>query len=122
MFTTIINDMMGIVQAEFLNGDWVSMAIAFGSVLIAALFLNRASQVGGMTLFALVLFAIGGMVRAFLTKPAADAAASEGGALGHFERGWAQFMDMPAGVLFAYFICFMVLILVFYVIKSVIRG
>ena len=37
----------------------IALAIAFGSVLVASLLMRRGTQIGSMTLFALVLFALG---------------------------------------------------------------
>lgn len=127
MLETIINDVSAIIQSTFLNGDWMGLLIAFGSVLIAALIMRRASQIGAMTLLALVLFVLGWFFRgAFLQAPAAaeDAAAVTGGRImSQIDAQWGQFMGMEAGTLLAYFIAFMLLILLLFGVKAAVsRG
>ena len=63
MLETIFNDVGNIFEGVFLNGDWIALAIAFGSVLVASLIMRRGTQIGSMTLLALVLFVIGGYLR-----------------------------------------------------------
>lgn len=122
MLQSIVNDVIGIFNATFLAGDWIALAIAFGSVLIAGLMMQRGGQIGSMTLLALILFAIGGYLRG-----AFRAASAEGAAGNRFtsqlEASWAQFMSLQAGTLLAYFIAFMVLIMVLFGLKSALsRG
>ena len=121
MLGTIIGDVTGILRGEFLNGDWVSLAIAFGSVIIAALVMRRATQIGAMTLLALTVFVVAGFARALFARPAVEGGTTGGSAVGQLERSWSQFMNMQAGTLLAYFICFMVMILVFFAVKSVVQ-
>ena len=123
MLQSIINDVVGIFNATFLTGDWIALAIAFGSVLIAGLMMQRGGQVGSMTLLALILFAIGGYLRGAFRA----ASSSEGAAGNRFasqlEASWAQFMSLQAGTLLAYFIAFMVLLLILFGLKSALsRG
>lgn len=121
MINTIINDVTGIISGVFLNGDLVSLAIAFGSVIAAALIMRRATQIGGMTLLALTIFVLASYVRAVVAKPAAPGATTGSSAVGQLEASWAQFMNMQAGALLAYFLSFMALIMVFFAVKSVVH-
>ncbi|MBI1391870.1 MAG: hypothetical protein GC152_03925 [Alphaproteobacteria bacterium] len=122
MLQTILNDVFGIIRGVFLHGDVISLAIAFGSVVIAALIMQRASQIGAMTLLALFLFVIGSFLRAVVGGgPAEMSTADVAGA--QLNASWSQFMNLQASSLLAYFIAFMVLILVFFAAKSVVsRG
>ena len=72
MIEMIINDVSGIFRTTFLNGDWVSLAIAFGSVLVASLVMQRLTQIGSMTLLALTLFVLGGYLRGVLRSAAPE--------------------------------------------------
>ena len=124
MFDAIFSDVMAIFRATFLSGDLIGLGIAAGAILTAALAMSRGAQVGSMTLLALSLFALGGFVRGFLKSGSAEA---PGGAVSRvssqMEASWAQFAGMPAGTLLAYFIAFMVIILVIFGLKSALnRG
>ncbi len=125
MFQAIINDVMAVIRVIFLSGDWATLLIALGAIIISAVIMRRGTQIGSITLLALVLFAIGGYLRAFLAGPSA----AEGGipqasrASNQLEASWFEFSNLQAGTLFAYFIAFMIMILLFFVVKSVIaRG
>ena len=121
---SIMSDITGVLSATFLTGDWIALAIASGSVLAAALLMQRGGQIASMTLLALFLFALGGYMRGFFTTPdAAGAGGATGRLAAQFESSLSQFMNMQAGALLAYFLAFMVLILVLYGLKSVLsRG
>ena len=124
MLQSILSDVTGVLSATFLTGDWIALAIASVSVLAAALLMQRGGQIASMTLLALFLFALGGYVRGFL---GASATAEPNGAVtrlsGQFESSLSQFMNMQAGSLLAYFLAFMVLILVLFGLKSLLaRG
>lgn len=123
MLETMFADTIRIFHTTFLNGDWVGLGIAFGSVLLAALFMQRGTQIGSMTLLALVLFVLGGFGRAMLARPADGVAPEVTGAraAAQVEASWAQFMNMQAGTLVAYFIAFMVLIIALFGLKAVVR-
>lgn len=125
MFDTIIGDVQAILQATFLRGDWISLALAFGSVLAAALMMRRGGQIGSMTLLALLIFAIGSFLRGILTTPAGEAGVSATGrrVANQLEASWGQLMNLQAGTLLAYFLAFMVLIFLIFGLKSVLnRG
>lgn len=123
MLESIINDVSGTIRGTFFSGDWVALVIAFGSVAIAALMMKRGTQIGSMTLLALVLFAVGGFLRGFF-RGADPAAGAEGGrAVSQLEGSLGAFMSMSAGQLLAYFIAFMVLIFIIFGARSVLnRG
>lgn len=119
MLETIINQAVDIFKGTFLTGDYIALVIAFGSVLVASLLMRRGTQIGSMTLLALVLFAIGGFLRGFF-RGAPTAGATEGDrAVAQIEQSWNAFMTMSAGSLLAYFVAFMVLILVLFGARSV---
>lgn len=122
MLETIFNDVGNIFEGVFLSGDWIALAIAFGSVLVASLIMRRGTQIGSMTLLALVLFVIGGYLRGLFRGPAAEPSAagvSGSRAVNQLEYSWMQFMDLQAGTLLAYFIAFMVLIMVLFGVRSI---
>ena len=124
MIDTILNDVVSVLQATFLHGDWRSLAVAFGSVVIAALLMRRGTQIFSMTIIALILFAIGGYLLGVLSPSApADPAATSSRFVGQLESSWAMFMQTTAANLLAYFIAFMALIIVLFGVKSVLsRG
>lgn len=122
MFEVIASDVTGIFRETFLQGDWIALAIAFGSVFIVALMMRRGTQIGSMTLLALALFAVGCFLRGAFIGP--EGASVTGGALmAQLETNWAHFMMMQAGTLLAYFVTFMLCIFILFALKSVIaRG
>ena len=119
MLETVINDVAGIFRGTFLNGDMIALIIAFGSVLVASLIMRRGTQIGSMTLLALVLFALGGFLRGYFRgAPAAEATYGDR-AVWQLESSWSHFMNLQAGTLLVYFIAFMFLILILYGMRSV---
>jgi hypothetical protein len=124
MLDAIFSDVVSIFRGIFLGGDLIALAIALGAILVGALAMSRSTQVGSMTLLALTLFALGGFVRGFFRGPdPASAEATGSRAAGQIEASWAQFANMQAGTLLAYFIAFMLLILLIFGLKSVLsRG
>jgi hypothetical protein len=121
MLESIINMAMSTFRSTFLTGDLVALLIAFGAVLVAAMIMRRATQIGSITLLALVLFAVGGFLRSLFRG---GPTGSEGmRAASQFEASLSGFMGLSAGNLLAYFIVFMVLILVLFTVKSMLaRG
>lgn len=118
MLETILNDVLYVLRSIFLGGDWIGLLIAFGSVVIAALVMRRGTQIGSMTLLALVLFALGGYLRGVFG--AAEGASVTGGRLaGQLQASWGVFMNMTAATLLSYFLAFMVLIFVIFGARSV---
>ncbi len=128
MLNAIINDVVGVFKMTFMGSDLIGLAIAAGSVLIAAMVMQRGTQIGSMTLLSLALFALGGFVRGVMRGPVASdggsvAAQTGGRAIGQLDTSWAQFSNMQAGTLLAYFIAFMLLILLVYGVKAALnRG
>ena len=121
MAQALINEVVAVIHSVFLGGDLVSLLIAFGSVLIAGLGMQRAGQLVGMTVMALALFVLASSARViFGAGAAADGASVGGRAVGQLQSGWTNLMSMPAGVLLAYFLAFMALILVLFLVKSVV--
>lgn len=111
MLESIFSDVWSVLRATFFSGDIGAPIIAAISILIAAFMMRRGTQIGTMTLLALSLFALGGYLRGV----AATAGDVTGGLLvGQLENSWGIFMGMTAATLLAYFIAFMVLILIVY--------
>ncbi|MEM9619827.1 MAG: hypothetical protein AAFX54_04570 [Pseudomonadota bacterium] len=120
MLEMILNDVLSIIRGTFLNGDWISILIAVGSVLIAALVMRRGTQIGSMTLLALTLFVIGGYLRGVFAGPTPESGTVTGGRLvNQLEASWGVFMNLTAATLLAYFIAFMLMILILFGTKSV---
>ncbi|HXI88130.1 MAG TPA: hypothetical protein VNH64_11765, partial [Parvularculaceae bacterium] len=93
-----------------------------GAVLVAALLMQRSGQIASMTVLALVLFAVGGFARGFF-GPHPDATSEGARAVSQLQMSWAGLMHMQAGDLVAYFLAFMLLILVLFMVKSALnRG
>ncbi|WP_425410793.1 hypothetical protein [Hyphococcus sp.] len=121
MLETIVNDVVNIFEGVFLSGDVVALLIAFGSVIVATLMMQRSTQIGSMTLLGLVLFVIGGYLRGVFRGPVPEetaASTTANRAVNQLEYSWLEFMDLQAGTLLAYFIAFMVLILILFGLKS----
>lgn len=119
MLESVINDVTGIFRGTFLNGDILALVIAFGSVLVASLVMRRGTQIGSMTLLALVLFALGGFLRGYFRgTPSAEATYGDR-AVWQMQTMWDHFMTLQAGTLLAYFIAFMFLILVLFGVRTV---
>ncbi len=120
MLETIFNDVLLTLRSTFLGGDWIAIAIAFGSVGVAALTMRRGTQIASMTVLALALFALGGYLRGVFLAPAAEGSAVTGGRLaGQLQSSWGVFMNMTAATLLSYFLAFMVLIFVIFGAKTV---
>ena len=87
--------------------------------LVASLIMRRGTQIGSMTLLALVLFALGGFLRGYFRgAPAAEATYGDR-AVWQLESSWSHFMNLQAGTLLAYFIAFMFLILILFGVRTV---
>lgn len=118
MLDALLNDIVGIIRATFLGGEWLSLAIAFGAVLLAALVMQRPSQIGTMTVLALVLFILGNFINTAITggatAPVGSRLASEAQSL------WAQFLSLQVRSLLAYFLAFMVLVLGLFSLKALV--
>ncbi len=120
MLAELLNEMLAILRATFLHGDWISLLIAFGSVIVAALMMRRGTQIGSMTLMALTLFAIGGYLRNLFAGPTPEGGTVTGGRMvSQFNASLGQFMDLTAGNLLGYFMAFMLLILVLFGLRSI---
>jgi hypothetical protein len=126
-FQSIISDVMDVIRAIFLSGDWTTLLIALAAIILAVAMMRRGTQIGSMTLLALVLFAIGSYIHAYFAGPGpiiADGVAAQGNrAVNQLEASWFAFSNLQAGTLLAYFIAFMVMILLLFFVKSVLsRG
>ena len=118
MLEIIVNDVLSIFRATFLNGDWLALAIAFGSVAVAAILMRRGTQIGSMTLLSLIVFALGCYLRGIFSS-ATPATVDGGQVVNQLEANWAQFMNMQAGTLLAYFLTFMLAIFLLFALKTV---
>ncbi len=119
MLSDILADVKGAISATFLTNDMIGLLIAFGAVLIASLLMRRGGQIGSMTLLALVLFALGGVLRNFFKAAPAEGQTQSGRAASQVQYAWDQFMGLPASQLLAYFVAFMILILILFGLRSV---
>ncbi len=120
MLASIVNDVVGVFSATFMSGDWTAIAVAVISVLAAVMVMRRGTQIGSMTLLALVVFAIGCYLRGyFMQTPAGSAMVDGNRVVGQLQSSWLEFSGLQAGTLLAYFIAFMVLILVLFSLKSI---
>jgi len=124
MLEAIVSDVIGVFNATFLTGDWTALLVAVASVLIAAIMMQRGTQIGSMTLLALTLFVIGCFVRVFLMAPdPANSTAAGNRIVAQMEASWLEFSTLQAGTILAYFIAFMLLILVMFGVKAMLsRG
>lgn len=128
MIETIFSDVIGVLKSTFMGGDLIGVGIAAGSVIIAAFVMQRGTQIGSMTLMALALFAFGGFLRGVMRGPVASdggsvASQTGGRAVGQINASIAQFYDLSAGGLLAYFIAFMLLIFLVFGVKAALnRG
>lgn len=122
MLESMINDIANVFRGVFLHGDLIDLLIAFGSVLVASLLMNRGGQIGSMTLLSLVLFAFGGLLRGYFRAGTTAGTTQGDRAVAQLEHGWTQLMTMQAGTLIAYFAAFMLVILILYFARSVISG
>jgi hypothetical protein len=123
MLETILSDVISVFKSTFIGGDLIGMVIAVGSVIVAAFVMQRGTQIGSMTLMALVLFALGGFLRGVMKGPvAADggsvASQTGGRAVNQINASIAQFYELSAGNLLAYFIAFMLLIFLVFGVKA----
>jgi hypothetical protein len=128
MLETILNDVIGVLKATFMSGDMIGIIIAAGAIGIAAFLMQRGGQIGSMTLMSLALFALGGFLRGVMKGPVASdggsvASQTGGRAISQINSSIAQFYELSAGNLLAYFIAFMLLILLLFGVKSALnRG
>lgn len=124
MLEMILNDVLSVMRGTFLHGDIIGLLIAFGSVMIAALAMRRGTQIGSMTLLGLSLFALGGYLRGVFAGPSPEGGAVTGNRLvGQLENSWGVFMNLTAASLLAYFLAFMLIIIVLFGAKSLLsRG
>ena len=126
MLDAILSDVIGIFKQTFMGGDLIALAIAAGAVIIPALVMQRGTQIGSMTLMALAIFAFGGFIRGVMRGPVAEggSVATQTGsrAVGQINSSFDTFYGMPAGTLLAYFIAFMILILLIYGIKAAVGN
>lgn len=124
MVEGVFNDLVGAFRSIFLSGDTIGLVIALGAVVVCSFLMKRGSQIGSMTLLALVLFAFGGFVRAVMRSPSGgDGVAGLGSrAARQVQASIDQFMSMTAGSLLVYFILFMLLIFIVFGVRSALSN
>lgn len=96
------------------------MLTAFGSVALGALFMQRVGQLIGITALALTLFVAGSAARTLLAGQSAAETSLSGRAVQQVETGVGSLLNMQTGALLAYFLAFMLIILVLYILKSIV--
>ena len=121
MIEAIFNDVVHAFRASFLSSDWRTIAIALGAAVIASFLMNRRGQIGSVTLLGLLLFAAGGILRGLFT-PRGEGVSFGERAIALVQGGMAQLLEMQAGLLIAYFIAFMVVILAMFGLRSAAGG
>ena len=92
------------------------MVIAFGSVLVASLLMRRGTQVGSMTLLALLtIFAIGGIMRGYFRGAPPEGGNEGGRVVNQLEASWSRFHGRCRRARsYRTFVAFMALILILY--------
>ena len=116
----LLNEITSALRAVFLGGDHVSLVIALAAVLIAAFAMRRSTQIGAMTLFALLLFAGGTFFAGLVTGAPKGATLSQWGArfVAELNGGLDRILDMRAGALIALFAAFMIVLFLAFLIRS----
>jgi hypothetical protein len=117
MLEAIFNDFVYAFRSTFFSSDWRTIAIALGAALLASFVMSRRGQIGSVTLLALLLFAIGGILRGIF-MPLAEKVSLGDRTMSLVKSGVAHLMDMQAGLLIAYFLAFMAVILVMFGLRS----
>ena len=121
MLADIFNDIVHAFRSSFFSSDWRTVAVAFGAAVLCSFLMSRRGQIGSVTLLALLLFALGGIARGlFMGRPQGVGFGEQAVAL--LKDGVARLMDMQAGLLIAYFIAFMAVILVAFGLRSAAGG
>lgn len=118
-----LSEISGAIRSIFFGGNHVTLIVAFGAVLIAAFAMRRSSQIGAMTLFALVLFAVGTFATGLVGGAPKGSTAPQWGQrfAAELNAGIERVMDMRAGALIAIFVAFMVVVFVVFLIRSRVR-
>ena len=122
MLENVIDDVVGAFSNVFMVGDWMTVAIAVGAVVIAAFMTQRAGQAFQMALLGLVFYAAANYIRDALTRPASP----EGGSpwVDSAQANWDAFMDLRLASFIAYFLVFYILILILHFVMGMLfrRG
>ncbi len=121
MLESIINDIMTVINAVFLSGDWGTLLIALGAIIGSVFVMRSGAQIGSITLLSLVLFALGSYVRAYFSGPGpVENDVIQGNrVVNQLEASWFEFSNLQAGTLLGYFLAFMIMIMLFFAVKSV---
>lgn len=114
-----MNDTIAIVQSTFMSGDLTALGVAVVSVLIAVGVMQRGTQIGSITILALLIFAVGCIARGFYLASQATAGTAPD-IVGRLEASYLEFANLQAGTLLAYFLGFMAILLVLFALKSLV--
>ena len=122
MLEQVINDVVGAFSNVFMTGDWMTVAIAVGSVVIAAFMTQRAGQAFHMTFTALAFYAVANYIRDALTWPTSAQAGNAW--VEAAQANWNAFMDLRLASFIAYFLVFYILILILHYVMALLsrRG
>lgn len=126
MLETMIDAIAGALRATFLAGDRISLVIALAAILVAVSAMKRTTQIGSVTLFALLLYVVGKYVYGvFVKAPAAvdgDVVVLTPGsrAATLVSQGWSDLASMSAITALAYFFAFMMVIWIIFALRSMV--
>lgn len=122
MLEQVIDDVVGAFSNVFMAGDWMTVAIAVGAIVIAAFMTQRVGQAFNMTFTGLALYAAANYIRDALQWPAAP----EGGNpwVEAAQANWNAFMELRLASFIAYFLVFYILILILHFVMALLsrRG
>lgn len=116
----IVSDLLDVARAVFLGGDWINLAMVVGVAIVGALMMRNLGQLFGVSVVAMVLFALAQLIYGGATS----AAPSDPQVwMGQLESGWASMMETSGRTLIGYFVVFAVAVTVLFSGKSLIfRG
>ena len=124
MLETMIDAIVSAWRATFLGGDRVSLVIAMVAILVAVSAMKRSTQIGSVTILALLLYVAGKYAYAvFARAPVVDddAPLSPGArAASLVNQGWADLSAMSATTALAYFLAFMLVIWIVFALRSMV--
>lgn len=116
----ILSDIQAVAESIFLGGDWISLAMVIGAVLVGVFSMRSFGQILCTSVLALVVLAIiwivyGGATSAAPTDPATW--------IGQLEAGWASMGATSGSTLIGYLITFAAAIGVLSLVRSLLfRG
>lgn len=124
MLETLIDAVVGALRATFLTADRVTLVIALAAILVAVSAMKRSTQIGSVTLLALLLYVVGKYAYGVIARAPADgdAVALTAGSRARMlvSQGWADLNAMSAITALAYFLAFMLVIWIVFALRSMV--